>query len=63
MAKGLHQAASMEHLYLYYVLFCRGNPFEEESLPKAYYFPSLDRQLSSSQKKVYWLSTTSLKQM
>ncbi|CAB4017410.1 Hypothetical predicted protein, partial [Paramuricea clavata] len=28
-----------------------GNPFEEESLPKAYYFPSLERHLSSSQKK------------
>ena len=28
-----------------------GNPFEEESLPKAYYFPSMERNLSSSQKK------------
>ncbi|XP_028404465.1 uncharacterized protein LOC114527072 [Dendronephthya gigantea] len=28
-----------------------GNPFEEESLPKAHYFPSLERDISANQRK------------
>lgn len=34
------------------VFYCRGDPFEVDPLPKSFYYPSMQRELSEAERKV-----------